>query len=137
MVTNNLQKVMLAALENLRVSMGEGCDLSFLENIIDPEELAHVDLSEIEARIEGTKPERLVITLEGGLIESVRANKAPLIKTEVYINNLDVADAEDEAVEILRLKDGSEVETSLSKESILVFAPYDIDENVDRLMTMD
>lgn len=129
----HLQKVMLAALESLRATMSEGSDASFLEDIIDPEEIGPVDINELENRINGLQPERLVVNMEGGLVQSVCANKVLLSPLEVYINDLDTEGADDEEVSVLKNKEGEEFISCFRKESIETNCAFDIDDNVNNI----
>lgn len=133
MINETLNKVMLAALENLKMSLGEGSDLSYLEDIIDPEELYSMDITEIEDRVFGLRPEKLVVTLEGGLVQSVCSNGERVMPVEVYINNLDTEGADDDEVSVLKGKDGNEWEACLRKESVNPNCDFDIDENIKRI----
>lgn len=136
MYKGHLGKVMAAALESLKMTLSEGSDASFLEGIIDPEEIGLNDIQELEDRISGRGPERLVIVVEDGLVEKVLANKSIMAPTEVYILNKDVEDASDEDMEVFEFSTQGEireVEGSLSREAIQVTKELDIDDTVNRM----
>ena len=137
MTDKHLNKVMLAALESLKSTLNAGSDTSFLEDIIDPDLIGHNDIAEIEARLENVRSERLVITLEGGLVSSVCANRALLSPLEIYVSDLDLEDGEDEDVSVLLDKEGNKFISCFRAEAINTECVFDIDKTVDAFLKIE
>lgn len=129
----HLQQVLLAALDSLKATLYEGSDVSYLEGIIDPSTIGRNDIRELQARIEGLRPERLVVHLEDGMIQSVYANNELMSPTEVYILDLDTEGADHESVIKIVGNDDTESEACFGKWPIIKKCYFDVDKNIRRL----
>lgn len=137
MIDQKLQKVMLAALESLKSSLSEGAKASFLDGSIAADDISGADIEALESRIKGERPQRVVINLDGGLIESIGVNMPLMAPLEVYTFESDLEGVDDEDVSTLTLNDGegpdTEIERYIRKESAEYAPAMNIDDNLKRV----
>ena len=136
MSASRLNAIMQAALEVLEANLKEGMDLSYIEDTIDPKSITSAEIHEIEARLTGLQPERLVAHLDGGNIQNIWTNKAPLVPVEMYVADTDLEglDENDDDVVTVELLDSEQEALSVWCQKLgLDGQAADVDGMVDSL----